>query len=233
MTTSPFSAWCARACRSLGLVAALAGAAPWAHAQLHTQALNSGWQFRLADAEAAAAHPEANIIFGAMLDENLEDEVWVTVVATGYEAARSSSVSAMPACMRARLASLWKASPSIIGWLSCSASDAATLDLPQPATPITTMGPPASPKPAQTQAQGRALPEPRPRWTSRWRPRPGTAGGGRHGRGLRRHLASSGPCWDSAISAVSKKCEGSWIQQGRIAGRSRRGSAILGALEQA
>jgi cell division protein FtsZ len=31
-----------------------------------------------------AAHPEANIIFGAMLDDKLEDEVWVTVVATGY-----------------------------------------------------------------------------------------------------------------------------------------------------
>ena len=35
-----------------------------------------------------AAHPEANIIFGAMLDENLEDEVWITVVATGYSEAR-------------------------------------------------------------------------------------------------------------------------------------------------
>ncbi|EHN09079.1 Cell division protein FtsZ [Patulibacter medicamentivorans] len=32
-----------------------------------------------------AAHPEANIIFGAMVDEKLGDEVWVTVVATGYE----------------------------------------------------------------------------------------------------------------------------------------------------
>jgi cell division protein FtsZ len=31
-----------------------------------------------------AAHPEANIIFGAMLDEKLDDEVWITVVATGY-----------------------------------------------------------------------------------------------------------------------------------------------------
>jgi cell division protein FtsZ len=31
-----------------------------------------------------AAHPDANIIFGAMLDESLEDEVWITVVATGY-----------------------------------------------------------------------------------------------------------------------------------------------------
>jgi cell division protein FtsZ len=37
-----------------------------------------------AKAVQEAAHPDANIIFGAMLDENLEDEVWVTVVATGY-----------------------------------------------------------------------------------------------------------------------------------------------------
>src|SRR5437868_6602493 len=59
MPTSPFFAWCISACRSLGLAVALAGAAPWAHAQLHTQALNTGWQFRLADAQAAAAHPEA------------------------------------------------------------------------------------------------------------------------------------------------------------------------------
>jgi cell division protein FtsZ len=36
-----------------------------------------------------AAHPEANIIFGAMLDENLEDEVWITVVATGYDRGRT------------------------------------------------------------------------------------------------------------------------------------------------
>jgi cell division protein FtsZ len=33
---------------------------------------------------AEAAHPDANIIFGAMVDEKLEDQVWVTVVATGY-----------------------------------------------------------------------------------------------------------------------------------------------------
>jgi cell division protein FtsZ len=37
-----------------------------------------------AHAVQEAAHPEANIIFGAMLDDKLEDEVWVTVVATGY-----------------------------------------------------------------------------------------------------------------------------------------------------
>jgi cell division protein FtsZ len=34
-----------------------------------------------------AAHPEANIIFGAAFDENLEDELRVTVIATGFEEA--------------------------------------------------------------------------------------------------------------------------------------------------
>jgi cell division protein FtsZ len=38
-----------------------------------------------AKAVAEAAHPDANIIFGAMVDEKLAEEVWVTVVATGYE----------------------------------------------------------------------------------------------------------------------------------------------------
>jgi cell division protein FtsZ len=37
-----------------------------------------------AKAVAEAAHPDAHIIFGAMVDEKLDDQVWVTVVATGY-----------------------------------------------------------------------------------------------------------------------------------------------------
>jgi len=48
-----------------------------------------------AKAVAEAAHPEANIIFGAMVDEKLEDQVWVTVVATGFGPA-----SARPAARR-------------------------------------------------------------------------------------------------------------------------------------
>jgi cell division protein FtsZ len=38
-----------------------------------------------AKAVSEAAHPDANIIFGAMLDEKLDDQVWVTVIATGYD----------------------------------------------------------------------------------------------------------------------------------------------------
>ena len=45
----------------------------------------------LEDVEAAAdlvqeaAHPDANIIFGASFDESLQDEIRVTVIATGFE----------------------------------------------------------------------------------------------------------------------------------------------------
>jgi cell division protein FtsZ len=33
------------------------------------------------------AHPEANIIFGAVIDESMEDEIHITVIATGFDAA--------------------------------------------------------------------------------------------------------------------------------------------------
>lgn len=38
-----------------------------------------------ADIIFQAADPEANIIFGAVIDENMEDDVRVTVIATGFE----------------------------------------------------------------------------------------------------------------------------------------------------
>ncbi len=46
-----------------------------------------------AKAVAEAAHPEANIIFGAMVDDKLSDQVWVTVVATGYDDAKRAGKS--------------------------------------------------------------------------------------------------------------------------------------------
>jgi cell division protein FtsZ len=39
------------------------------------------------------AHPDANIIFGAVIDESLADEVRVTVVATGFDTADSAPAS--------------------------------------------------------------------------------------------------------------------------------------------
>ena len=37
-----------------------------------------------AEVVATAAHPEANIIFGAVIDDSLEDQIRVTVIATGF-----------------------------------------------------------------------------------------------------------------------------------------------------
>ena len=41
-----------------------------------------------------AAHPDANIIFGAAFDETLEDEIRVTVIATGFEEGNAPAQSA-------------------------------------------------------------------------------------------------------------------------------------------
>ncbi len=46
-----------------------------------------------AKAVSEAAHPDANIIFGAMVDEKLDDQVWVTVVATGYGDRRAPRIA--------------------------------------------------------------------------------------------------------------------------------------------
>jgi cell division protein FtsZ len=49
-----------------------------------------------------AADPEANIIFGAVIDEKARDEVRITVIATGFEAARRDEAVPAPAHERAR-----------------------------------------------------------------------------------------------------------------------------------
>jgi len=47
------------------------------------------------------AHPEANIIFGAVIDEALEDEVRITVVATGFDSAAPQPVERRAAATQA------------------------------------------------------------------------------------------------------------------------------------
>ncbi len=67
----------------------------------------------LEDVEAAAnlvqeaAHPDANIIFGATFDESMQDEIRVTVIATGFEEAPTAK---QPAAQQAAPAK--KAEPS-------------------------------------------------------------------------------------------------------------------------
>ncbi len=49
-----------------------------------------------ARAVSAAAHPESNIIFGAMVDDKLTDQVWVTVVATRFGEQRADRPTRAP-----------------------------------------------------------------------------------------------------------------------------------------
>ncbi len=56
-----------------------------------------------AKAVAEAAHPDANIIFGAMVDEKLDDQVWVTVVATGFGDAASAAAARRSRWLRSRV----------------------------------------------------------------------------------------------------------------------------------
>jgi len=49
-----------------------------------------------ADLVRQAAHPEANIIFGAALDDNMDDEIQITVIATGYDEAASKAAVDKP-----------------------------------------------------------------------------------------------------------------------------------------
>ena len=56
----------------------------------------------LDDVEAAAAmvqeavHPDANTIFGAAFDESMEDELRVTIIATGFDEKKGANVISMP-----------------------------------------------------------------------------------------------------------------------------------------
>ena len=44
----------------------------------------------IADIVRAEAHPDANIIFGACIDPSIEDEIKVTVIATGFQEDKSN-----------------------------------------------------------------------------------------------------------------------------------------------
>ncbi len=60
--------------------------------------ITGGPDLKLSEVNAAtamiqeAAHPDANIIFGSVIDANLGEEVRITVIATGFEGARSAVI---------------------------------------------------------------------------------------------------------------------------------------------
>ena len=80
-----------------------------------------------------AAHPDANIIFGATFDDSLEDEIRVTVIATGFEESGAAAQAAPAAA---------QAAPRAQGLFTGAAEKAAAA---APGIPVAPAAEPAAP----------------------------------------------------------------------------------------
>ena len=97
-----------------------------------------------------AAHPDANIIFGASFDPSLDDEIRVTVIATGFEDG-SGQAEAAPAAPAKPAA---PAAPRTTGFFTAAAPAAAEPAPAAPAAPVAAEPAPApAPAPAAEPAQ--------------------------------------------------------------------------------
>ena len=86
-----------------------------------------------------AAHPDCNIIFGAAFDETLEDEIRVTVIATGFDE-KPAAPAAAPAAAAPQAAPAPAPSAAADNFFSA----AAAAPVQQPAAPVPS-APPADP----------------------------------------------------------------------------------------
>ena len=98
-----------------------------------------------------AAHPDANIIFGASFDPTLDDEIRVTVIATGFEDG-SNQAEAAPAAPAKPAA---PAAPRTTGFFTGAAPAAEPAPAPAPAAPVAAepVAPAPAPAPAAEPAQ--------------------------------------------------------------------------------
>ncbi len=105
----------------------------------------------LEDVETAAslvqesAHPDANIIFGATFDSSLEDEIRVTVIATGFDASQDAGASAAQSTQSAKSTTVSSGRPQ--GLFSGAAEKAAASASPVApmSVPMTESEPQAAP----------------------------------------------------------------------------------------
>ena len=82
-----------------------------------------------------AAHEDANIIFGAVVDPAMEDEVKITVIATGFgdPAAAADNASAAKTPVDLETYAGWKPEPSLERVASVSLTRRRVIELPSPA----------------------------------------------------------------------------------------------------
>jgi cell division protein FtsZ len=112
-----------------------------------------------AELVADAAHPEANIIFGAVIDDALGDEVRVTVIAAGFDTVPDRRAKGIAQQRSRPTPPPVAASPAPAGALPAIPAMSVTPPAPRPAAPHTPppLGPPpAAPAPAPAQY----IPEP-------------------------------------------------------------------------
>ena len=83
-----------------------------------------------------AAHPDANIIFGATFDDSLDDEIRVTVIATGFEEGGAAAQAAPAAAAQA--------APRAQGLFTGAAEKAAAAAPVAPAAPVAEPAAPAA-----------------------------------------------------------------------------------------
>ncbi|MDO5696555.1 MAG: cell division protein FtsZ [Dermatophilus congolensis] len=100
-----------------------------------------------------AAHPEANIIFGAVIDDALGDEVRVTVIAAGFDSGaptqgRGGQRAGVPASAPAPQAAPQRQAPPVM-----APPASAPAAQPQPVAPRATMPSPHVGRPGQVQPQ--------------------------------------------------------------------------------
>jgi cell division protein FtsZ len=123
-----------------------------------------------AELVADAAHPEANIIFGAVIDDALGDEVRVTVIAAGFDTVQdrrrqSRGRNAAPAPSAAGAGGP-SAGPGVAGPATAASAAAPQPTPPAAAPPAPAPSPPASPAsgrdapPAPAEGQRTAAPGP-------------------------------------------------------------------------
>jgi cell division protein FtsZ len=116
-----------------------------------------------------AAHPEANIIFGTVIDDSLGDEVRVTVIAAGFEAGTPTHKKLEPTAFRSSASGTGSATPTGSGFghspmangagsasMSVAAPTAHQAGTLPPASPYAP--PPRTPEVARREVSGFGLP---------------------------------------------------------------------------
>ena len=85
----------------------------------------------------AQAHPDANIIWGVAFDPNLDDEMIITVVATGFASDRAGASAAVESFMnQIQQASKETSAPAPV---APAAPTSSTVSTPKPAAPVNTI----------------------------------------------------------------------------------------------